>query len=373
MSEPQAEALIDLDAYRANVEAITRHVGDAQIMTVVKANAYGHGSVPVARAAREVGVDWLGVATVDEAVALRAAGDRGPLLCWLAAPGAAFAAAIEADVEVTASSVDQLDEILSVAPRRPRVQLKVDSGLSRNGARGENWSRLVEHAAAEQAAGRVEVTGVWSHFACADEPQHPANDQQEAVFIAAIEELVAAGLEPGHRHLSNSAAALVRPSSRFDLVRLGIATYGINPAPGLEHPVLLRPVMTLRGRLAAVKRVSAGSGISYGHTFTTDRETTVGLVPLGYGEGVPVRASSRVGVGFGGERLPQVGRVCMDQFMVDLGDRVAHRGDHVTLFGPGDDGEPLAEDWAVACGTIAYEIVTQIGGRVVRTYTGGQA
>lgn len=373
MSGPQAEALIDLDAYRANIEAITRHVGDAQIMTVVKANAYGHGSIPVARAARDAGVDWLGVATVDEAVALRAAGDRGPLLCWLAAPGAAFAAAIEAGVEVTASSVDQLDEIVAAAPRRPRVQLKVDTGLSRNGARGEDWSRLVERAAAEQAAGRVEITGVWSHFACADEPEHSANDQQETVFLDAVEEMAATGLETGLRHLSNSAAALVRPSSRFDLVRLGIATYGINPAPGLEHPVPLRPVMTLRGRLAAVKRVPAGSGVSYGHTFTTDHETTLGLVPLGYGEGVPVRASNQVGAGFGGERIAQVGRVCMDQFMVDLGDRPARRGDVVTLFGPGDDGEPLAEDWAVACGTIAYEIVTQIGGRVVRTYTGGSA
>lgn len=370
MSEPQAEALIDLDAYRANVAAIRRHIGSAQLMAVVKANAYGHGTGPIARAARDAGVDWLGVATVDEAVALREAGDTGALLCWLAAPGAAFAAAIDADVEVTASSVDQLDEIIAAAPRRPRVQLKVDTGLSRNGAYGPAWSRLVEKAAAEQSAGRVEITGVWSHLACADEPDHPQNDAQEAVFVAAVEEMESVGLESGLRHLSNSAAALTRPSSRFDLVRVGIASYGIEPAPGLRHPVDLRPVMTLRGRLAGVKRVRAGSGVSYGHTFTTDRETTLGLVPLGYGEGVPVLASNRVGAGFAGERVPQVGRVCMDQLMVDLGDRDASPGDIVTLFGPGDDGEPLAQDWAIACETIAYEIVTQVGGRVVRTYTG---
>ena len=373
MTGPQAEAVIDLDAYAANVAALRAHVGDAQVMTVVKADAYGHGSVPVARTARAAGADWLGVATVDEAVALRASGDVGPLLCWLAAPGAAFAAAIDADVELTASSVAQLEEILAVAPRRPRLQLKVDTGLSRNGALGAEWSRLVEAAAVAQSAGRVEITGVWSHFACADEPQHPANDRQEAVFRAAVDEARAAGIEPGLRHLSNSPAALTRPSARFDLVRLGIATYGVPPARDLDHPVELRPVMTLRGRLAAVKRVPAGSGISYGHTVVTDRDTTIGLVPLGYGEGVPVAASNRVSVGFAGEQVPQVGRVCMDQLMIDLGDRPARVGDVVTLFGPGDDGEPSALDWADACGTIGYEIVTRIGGRVVRSYVGSQS
>jgi len=373
MTAPQAEAAIDLDAYARNIEALRRHVGDTQLMTVVKANAYGHGVDRIAPTARAAGVDWLGVATVEEAVALRALGDTGPLLCWLAAPGAPFAEAIAADVEVTASSAGQLDEIMSVAPRRPRVQLKVDTGLSRNGARGEDWSRLVEAAVAAQAAGQVEITGVWSHLACSDVPAHPANDRQEQVFRTALDEVAAAGLEPGLRHLSNSAAALTRESMRFDLVRVGIASYGIQPAPGLEHPVPLTPVMTLRGRLAAVKRVPAGSGVSYGHTYTTDRETTLGLVPLGYGEGVPVAASNRVGAGYARERVRQVGRVCMDQLMVDLGDRSARVGEVVTLFGPGDDGEPSAQDWAEACGTIGYEIVTRIGGRVVRTYSGGPA
>lgn len=373
MTAPQAEAHVDLDAYAANVEAIRRHVDGTPLMTVIKANAYGHGAVPIARTAREAGVDWLGVATVEEAIALRAAGDTGPLLCWLAAPGAPFAEAVAADVEVTASSADQLEEILSAAHTRPRVQLKVDTGLARNGAYGPQWDQLVDAAADAQRASRVEITGLWSHFACADEPEHPANDRQEQVFRAAIDQLTAAGVEPGLRHLSNSPASLTRPSARFDLVRVGIASYGIEPAPDLEHGVALRPVMTLRGRLAAVKRVPAGSGVSYGHTWTTDRETTLGLVPLGYGEGVPVAASNRVGAGFAGERVPQVGRVCMDQLVVDLGDRPARVGDVVTLFGPGDDGEPSAADWAAACGTIGYEIVTRIGGRVVRTYGGGGA
>lgn len=372
MTAPQAEALIDLSAYRSNLQHLAEHAGDAATMAVVKANAYGHGTERMARAAREAGVDWLGVATVDEAIALRRLGDTGPLLCWLAAPGADFASAIEADVEVTASSTDQLAEILAVAPSRPRLQLKVDTGLSRNGARGADWTALLAAAAAAQAAGKAEITGIWSHFACADEPGHPANDAQEAVFRAALDEAAATGIEPQWRHLSNSPAALTRPSARFDLVRLGIATYGINPDPALDHAVDLRPVMSLRGRLAAVKQLEAGSGVSYGHTYVTERPTTVGLVPLGYGEGIPVAASSAVSVGFDGQQVPLVGRVCMDQFMIDLGaDSVAKVGDVVTLFGPGDDGEPTANDWATATGTIGYEIVTRMGGRVRRTYIEG--
>jgi alanine racemase len=369
-TSPQAEAVIDLDAYRDNVAALRASAPGAALMAVVKANAYGHGAAPIARAARDAGADWLGVATVAEALALRAAADVGPVLCWLAGPDEDLAAAVQAGVEVTASSVDQLEQI-AAAGGRARTQLKVDTGLSRNGAFGPQWSRLVAAAASLQAAGRIEVTGTWSHFACADEPAHPANDRQEQVFADAIEEMRSAGLEPGLRHLANSPATLTRPSSHLDLVRVGIATYGIDPAPGLEHDVPLTAVMTLRGRLAAVKRVPAGSGVSYGHTFTTDRETTLGLVPLGYAEGVPVTGSNRLSAGFAGERIAQVGRVCMDQVVVDLGDRDARRGDVVTLFGPGHDGEPTATDWALAAGTIGYEIVTRVGGRVVRTYRGG--
>lgn len=369
MSSPQAEAVIDLDAYRSNVAALAASAPGAALMTVLKADAYGHGVAPIARAAREAGADWLGVATPTEALRLRAAGDSGAVLCWLAAPDEDLSAVIAAGVEVTASSVEQLEQIVA-SGSRPRTQLKVDTGLSRNGAHGADWSRLVAAAAAHQSAGRVEITGVWSHLACADEPDHRANDAQEQVFIQAVAEMRAAGLEPGLRHLANSAAALTRPSSHLDIVRVGIASYGINPAPGLQHDVPLIPVMTLRGRLAAVKRVPTGTGVSYGHTFTTERETTLGLIPLGYGEGVPVTGSGRLGAGFQGHRMAQVGRVCMDQIVVDLGDCEARRGDTVTLFGPGADAEPTAEDWAVAAGTIGYEIVTRVGGRVVRTYRG---
>lgn len=367
---PQAEAVVDLEAYRSNVAALAAAAPGAAFMAVVKADAYGHGLVPIARAAREAGADWLGVATPDEALALRAAGDVGPVLCWLSAPGRDWAPLVAAGVEVTASSAQQLAEIARSARGRARVQLKVDTGLARNGAFGAQWPELLASAARAQAEGRIEVTGVWSHLACADEPAHPANAAQERRFAQAVDELRDAGLDPGLRHLANSAALLSRPSAHLDLVRAGIATYGIAPGPGLSHDVALRAVMTLRGRLAGVKEVPAGTAVSYGHTWTTERDTRLGLVPLGYAEGILRTASGRAQAAVGGRRVRQVGRICMDQLVVDLGDLPARSGDVVTLFGPGDDGEPAAEDWADAAGTIGYEVVTRLGGRIERSYRG---
>ena len=372
MTEPQAEAVIDLDAYRTNLQAIAAGAPGSALMAVVKANAYGHGMEQCARAAREAGATWLGVATPEEAMTLRSLGDSGQVLCWLAAPGVDYASVIEAGVEVTASSAEQLDEILAGAPSPPRVQLKVDTGMSRNGAFGEQWSRLLEATARAQSAGQLVHTGTWSHFACADEPRHPANDAQEKVFAQALEELESVGLTPGLRHLSNSAAALTRPTAHLDMIRVGISSYGLAPAPRMAFDTPLRPVMTLRGRLAAVKRVPAGTSVSYGHRYTTDHETTLGLVPLGYAEGLPRNASNRIQAGFAGQRVRLVGAICMDQVVVDLGDLPAERGDVVTLFGPGDDGEPTAQDWADAADTINYEIVARVGGRTVRTYRGAR-
>lgn len=370
MTDPQAEVLVDLDAFRANVRALDDASPGAALMVVVKADAYGHGVQACSRAAREAGAAWLGVATIEEALEVRRLGDCGPLLCWLASPGADFASAIEAGVELTASSVQQLEEILAVAPVPPRIQLKVDTGLTRNGAHGEEWRRLLDATRDAQAAGLLVHTGTWSHLACADEPEHPANDAQEQAFREAVDELRAAGLQPGLAHLANSAATLVRPSVHFDLVRVGIAAYGLAPSPGLRFETSLRPAMTVRGRLAAVKRVPAGTSVSYGHRFTTERETTLGLVPLGYADGLPRSASNRVRAGFAGQQVPIVGTFCMDQVMVDLGDLPARRGDVVTLFGPGDEGEPTAQDWADAADTITYEVVSRIGGRTARTYRG---
>lgn len=370
MLSPQAEAAIDLDAFRANLAALAACASTAEQLVVVKGNAYGHGMTAMARAAREAGVPWLGVATLDEALALRAAGDTGQLLCWLTSPGADWAAAVEAGIQVTASSAEQLAEIIAVAPSRPQVQLKVDTGLSRNGARGPQWSELCAAAASAQRAGEVEITGTWSHFACADEPDHPANDQQELAFRAALDELSAAGVHPGIRHLCNSAGTLTRPSAHFDLVRLGIAAYGIAPDLAMTYSTPLTPVMTLRTRIAQVKRVPAGSSVSYGWTWTAERETSLAVVPVGYADGIAIAASNRAEVFVGGERAPVVGRICMDQFVVDLGDRQVARGDEAVLFGAGNDGGPTAWDWAVASGTIAYEVVTRLGPRIVRTYRG---
>ncbi|CAI9398905.1 alanine racemase [Nocardioides sp. T2.26MG-1] len=364
----RAEIVVDLDAVRHNVRRL-REVAGVPTMTVVKADGYGHGMVEVARAAREAGAEWLGVATLDEAVALRAAGDRGRLLCWLAVPGEDFAAAIAADVDVTASSVAQLEEIAATGAAA-RVQLKVDTGLSRNGAPLDTWPEVVAAARAGEEVGRWRVTGIWSHFACSDEPDHPANDAQEAAFRHALDVADRAGLRPEVRHLSNSAGALLRPSSRFDLVRFGLASYGLDPAPGHTPDLDLIPAMTVRASLAMVKSIPAGAGVSYGHTWVADTATTLGLVPAGYGDGIPRHASNTAHVLVGGKRRALRGRVCMDQFVVDLDGDLPERGEDVVLFGPGTRGEPTAQDWAEAADTISYEIVTRIGGRMARRYVG---
>lgn len=372
----RAEIVVDLDAVRRNVATLKAAVGDAQMMTVVKADGYGHGMVEVARAARDAGAEWLGVATIDEALALRAAGDTGRVLCWLTVPGEDYGPPVEAGVDVTAYTVAEVVEIATAARElgvRARVQLKVDTGLSRGGSTFDLWPQLVAAAAAAEESGAIEVTGVWSHFACSDEPDHPANDEQERVFREACAVVEAVGIDPEVRHLANSAAALLRPSSRFDLVRCGIASYGLSPAPDVvtADQLGLVPAMTARARLAVVKRVPAGSGVSYGHTYVTPVDMTVGVVPVGYGDGVPRHASSTAEVQVAGRRRPLLGRVCMDQVVVALDDSV-QAGDDVVLFGPGAQGEPTAQDWAEACGTISYEIVTRIGGRMRRRHVNGE-
>lgn len=368
---------MDLDAIRRNVAALKARAGGAEVLAVVKADGYGHGMREVAGAARAGGATWLGCAVVEEALALRAAGDTGRILTWLAVPKEDYRPAIAADIDVTAYSVAEIAEIATAAAdlgRPARVQLKVDTGLGRGGAVEEDWPEVVAAAVAAQQRGQIEVTGIWSHFACSDEPEHPANDAQEAAYRRALAVAAEAGLADVQRHLANSAAVLTRPSSHFDLVRCGLAVYGLSPVPQLGGPedFGLTPAMTLRAELAVVKRVPAGSGVSYGHTYVTSRATTLGVVPVGYGEGILRSASSSAEVLVGGRRHTIAGRVCMDQFVVDLDDEAVAAGDEVLLFGPGSRGEPTAEDWARACDTISYEIVTRVGGRCVRTYRGGK-
>lgn len=371
----RARAVVDLAALRANVRALRAAAPGAELMAVVKSDAYGHGAVPCARAAREAGASWLGTATPEEALALRAAGDTGRVLCWLWTPGGPWREAIEADVDVSLSGLWALREAVAAARecgRTARVQLKADTGLGRNGCPPEEWPELIAAARAAEAEGTVKVTGLWSHFACADEPGHPSIAAQLEAFRALLAQAEEAGLRPEVRHMANSPATLTLPESHFDLVRTGIATYGISPSPEVGHPgdFGLRPVMTLVASLAAVKRVPGGHGVSYGHRYVTPGPTTLALVPVGYADGIPRHASGTGPVLVAGKWRTVAGTVAMDQFVVDLGGDSAAPGDEVVLFGPGDRGEPTAEDWARAVGTIAYEIVTRIGARVPRVYVG---
>ncbi|POX62222.1 alanine racemase [Streptomyces sp. Ru62] len=370
----RARAEIDLGALRANVRALRARAEGAAVMAVVKSDGYGHGAVPCARAALAAGASWLGTATAEEALALRAAGLPGRILCWLWVPGGPWRQAIEADIDVSLSGMWALREVVEAARaagRPARVQLKADTGLGRNGCQpGEDWAELVGAALRAEAEGLVRVTGVWSHFACADEPGHPSIAAQLTKFREMLAYAEDRGVRPEVRHIANSPATLTLPESHFDLVRTGIALYGVSPSPELGTPADfgLRPVMTLSASLALVKRTPAGHGVSYGHHYVTPGDTTLGLVPVGYADGIPRHASGTGPVLVDGKWRTIAGRVAMDQFVVDLGGDEPPVGSEAVLFGPGDRGEPTAEDWAQACGTIAYEIVTRIGTRVPRVY-----
>ncbi|MFF8789850.1 alanine racemase [Streptomyces sp. NPDC015125] len=378
----RARAAIDVAAVRSNVRALRARAPRAELMAVVKSDGYGHGAVRCARAAREAGAGWLGTALPEEAFALRAAGDTGRLLCWLWTPGGPWQRAVEQDIDVAVSGLWALDEVRAAARacrRTARVQLKVDTGLGRNGCPPADWPELTAAARAAEAEGTVTVTGVWSHFACADEPGHPSIAAQLDVFHAALKTAETAGLHPEVRHIANTPALLTLPEAHFDLVRTGIGIYGLSPSPevGTSQDFGLRPAMTLEASLASVKRVPGGHGVSYGHHYTTSGETTLALVPLGYADGIPRHASGVGPVLVAGEWRTVAGRIAMDQFVVDLHGAHAEPGDPAVLFGPGDRGEPTAEDWARVAGTIGYEIVTRIGSRVPRVYvdsgTGSEA
>ncbi|RST01209.1 MULTISPECIES: alanine racemase [Streptomyces] len=368
-------AEIDLDAVRDNVRALRARAPRAELMAVVKSNAYGHGAVQCARAAQEAGATWLGTATPEEALALRDAGIRGRIMCWLWTPGGPWREAVEADLDVSVSGMWALDEVRAAARaagRPARIQLKADTGLGRNGCQPADWAELVGAAVAAQAEGTVQVTGVWSHFACADEPGHPSIRLQLDAFRDMLAYAEKEGVDPEVRHIANSPATLTLPETHFDLVRTGIAVYGVSPSPELGTPAQLglRPAMTLKASLALVKTVPAGHGVSYGHHYVTESETHLALVPAGYADGIPRNASGRGPVLVAGRFRRAAGRIAMDQFVVDLGEDLAEAGDEAVIFGDAERGEPTAEDWAQAAGTIAYEIVTRIGGRVPRVYLG---
>jgi alanine racemase len=365
-----AEASVDLDAISGNIAALRKHVAPAAMMAVVKADGYGHGAVPAARAAVRGGADWLGVVHVTEALELRRAGIDLPVLCLMAIGSADHPAAIAAGIDLAAGSVAMMQRIAAaakVAGRAARVHLKADTGLSRGGATAADWPSLLAAASQARRDGSVEITGLWSHFASADDPGNPSIEAQLAAFKEALAAAESAGVTAPVRHIANTAAALDVPEARYDLVRVGGGCYGLATLPG-GAPGWLPPAMTLRARLALVKRVPAGTGVSYGHRYVTPRETTLGLVPLGYADGIPRTAAGLPLVFARGRRWPIAGTVCMDQFVVDFGDEPVAEGEEVLLFGPGGNGEPTAQEWGEALGTISYEIVTGIGARVPRVH-----
>ncbi len=382
---PERSAVVDLAAVRANVRRIRELAGPARLMAVVKADAYGHGAVPVARAALGAGAHALGVAHVAEALTLRAAGITAPVLAWLHTVDTDFRAALAQDVELGVSGweLGPVAETARALGRPARIHLKIDTGLGRNGATAERWPELVRRAAQAEAEGLLRVTGVFTHLAVADEPARPETREQLERFRAAVDTVRAAGLRPALRHAANSpglfqAAGLERPEDMLlDMVRVGVGLYGLSPFPDRTPRQLgLVPAMTLRSTVSAVKEVPAGQGVSYGLGYVTDRPTTLALIPLGYADGVP-RSGTGGPVRILGRTYPEVGRVAMDQLVVDLGAPGLSAPEHgllgaeAVLFGAGDD--PSASAWADAAGTINYEIVTRVSSRVPRVHVDGAA
>jgi alanine racemase len=367
-----AESVVDLGAIQHNVRVLREHAGRAQVMAVVKADGYGHGATQVARAALAAGVAELGVATVDEALALRADGITAPVLAWLHPPGIDFGPALLADVEIAVSSVRQLDELLDAVRRTGRtatVTVKVDTGLNRNGVAPTQYPSMLTALRQAVAEDAIRLRGLMSHMVYADQPDNPTNDVQAQRFADMLAQARNQGLRFEVAHLANSSATMSRPDLAFDLVRPGIAVYGLSPVPELGDMGLV-PAMTVKCAVALVKSIRAGDGVSYGHTWIADRDTNLALLPIGYADGVFRTLGGRLDVLINGRRRPGVGRICMDQFLVDLGPGQIDvaEGDEAVLFGPGTRGEPTAQDWADLLGTIHYEVVTSPRGRITRTY-----
>ena len=379
--ENRAEVLIDLGAIRENIKYLMAKSGKPAL-AVVKADGYGHGLLPVAKSALSAGASWLGVALLEEARALRQGGINAPIIAWLTPITDDFASAISEDIDIAIPSLAHLEAITSAARslgKCARVHLEVDTGMSRGGALNE-WSELVSSAKAYQDSGLIKVIGIWSHFARADEAGHEFNNKQLENFKSAVAEAKSVGITPEVIHLSNSAAAINDADSHFDLLRLGIAIYGLSPDfshMGSSEKLNLKPAMSIRARIHLVKDIPAGSQVGYGGSAITKVDTKLGVIAMGYSDGIPRNANSEAGVLVGNKRAPIIGRVSMDQFVVDLGrDSSAKAGDWAYIIGsnPSDSytsaSSYTADSWASASATINYEIVTRIAARVKRIYQG---
>ena len=362
----RAEAIVDLNAIKHNIQMLKESSG-TKLLAVVKADAYGHGLVPVAKAALSAGADYLGVALLEEAIALRESGIDAPILAWLVQPGSDFKKAIDLDIELAAASLAALKEISEASSqKRARVHLEVDTGMTRGGFLSE-W----DHIDVEDVK-NIDIVGIFSHFARADEPDEKQNQDQLNRFNEMVARINSLGFTNVIRHLSNSAATLKNPAAAFDMVRTGIAMYGLSPdvkTLGNSQSLNLRPAMQLRAALYLVKDVPANTPVGYGATEFTTSDTKLGVIAMGYADGIP-RIAHDAGVWFSGKKSPIIGRVSMDQFVVDLGETSkAKSGDWVVIFGNGSHTEYTADDWGAASSSINYEIVTRIGPRVPRIYS----
>jgi len=370
----RARAEVNLLAIADNLKFIKSKT-DAQVLAVVKADAYGHGLIQVGKAASDAGADWLGTALLEEGIALRKSGIKIPIISWLTPLGEDFKSAIDLDIDLSISSVELLNEVITAAKsinKISRVHIEVDTGMSRGGV-GDDWQIFLTELSKASKSNEVNVIGIWSHFARADEPDEKMNKEQMATFEDRIKSLAMAGISPEFIHIANSAASLTNKSAHKNIIRWGIGLYGLSPDLnnlGDSKSLKLKPAMKLKAKLHLVKTVKAGMSVGYGGTAITKSDTKLGVVTLGYADGIPRNANNLAGVFAAGVRAPLIGRVSMDQFVVDLGiNSLAKTGDEVIVFGDGTGGEYTADEWAKASGTINYEIVTRIGSRVPRIYS----
>ncbi len=359
-----ARLVVDLAAVAANTRLLAARA-TGELMAVVKADGFGHGAADVARTSLAHGATRLGVTSVEEALALRAAGIDAPVLSWLNPFDADFASAVAADVELAVPGREHLDAITARAPGA-RIHLQLDTGMARDGAAPAEWAALCRAARRAERLGLVRVVGVMGHLATADTPSDPANALGRTRFAWGLEIARGCGLRPVDRHLAATSATLTDPLSHHTMSRVGAGLVGIDPSRTAgSHG--LRPALTLTAPLVSVRRVRAGTPVGYGHTWTAPATTTLGLLALGYADGLPRVASGRAEVSVRGRRRPLVGRISMDMAVVDLGTGRHEAGDVVTVFGPGDHGEPTVVEWAAWADTIEHEIVTGLGGRLHRT------
>ena len=370
----RARAEINLAAITLNLKFIKSKTS-AQVLAVVKADAYGHGLLDVAKAAEKAGADWLGTALLEEGIALRNGGITKPIISWLTPIGEDFRTAINLDIDLSVSSIELLNEVILVGKsinKVPRVHIEIDTGMNRGGF-GDDWGLLLPEIVKAVKANEIKAIGIWSHFARADEPNEVMNKTQLDEFTQKVKQLNDAGVSPEFIHIANSAASLSNEAAHKNIVRWGIGLYGLSPDVinmGDSKSLGLKPAMKLFAKLQLVKAVKASQSVGYGGTAITKSDTKLGVVTLGYADGVPRNANNSAGIFVAGKRAPIIGRVSMDQFVVDLGaDSLAKTGDEVIVFGDGSQGEYTIDEWAKACGTINYEIVTRIGVRVPRIYS----